>query len=629
MAPQSRKPLQVNTGVLLLCLLWPGGLAAAQVGQPRTLPSGAVSSSSSSSACTGDSSRAPCTPPEPSSRTQFRTELPLQRRPQVVVFGDSMSDVGNVFSFTGGYVPSRSRYWAGRFADGPGWLDHLAAVAAAAVAMDPQQQEGGQHVQEEEAQEQQEHQWRRRRLAQAEVLDFAYGGSTACASRARVSAMVPDLAAQVDSFLAGQRPAATATSLWGNASTAAGMRPLSTTAAGVMGRPVATSKTSCTNGLLRPQPRWLLQQPAGNGSSSSRRPNSDALWQQPSPPQYVRRVIHVWTGHNDFLGGAVDWSDPAAGPVLAANVSACIGAALDRLVAAAQQEAAAAELRAPPPAAAAAAGAAADVSTADAMAQVPGPATAVTYLVLWTLAPVDLAPALPDAFRPQAAAAVAALNADLAAHVRRIRRQQQIQQVMQDRQQGQRQKANQGPGSGAVIEKDGQPGQPLLQQKRKLRRHSTSRRRLQSQHSSGAFTAAAPAALPAPPAALVVPLLFDAHAAISCAALQPEAAGLRTGNTSCLQFPPPRIEGLPGYNSSSDSSGRSSGGNSSAAASGGSIPLATGAFLQIAAADAATPCADAGQHLWYDGMHLTAAANSRLLAGPLQRAGLGLLLPAL
>jgi hypothetical protein len=51
-------------------------------------------------------------------------------------------------------------------------------------------------------------------------------------------------------------------------------------------------------------------------------------------------VIHVWTGHNDFLGGAVDWSDPQVGPELAANMSACLGAALDRLVAAVQQVAA-------------------------------------------------------------------------------------------------------------------------------------------------------------------------------------------------------------------------------------------------------------------------------------------------
>lgn len=42
------------------------------------------------------------------------------------VFGDSLSDTGNVFAATGGAVPT-SPYFAGRFSDGPVWIDHLAA----------------------------------------------------------------------------------------------------------------------------------------------------------------------------------------------------------------------------------------------------------------------------------------------------------------------------------------------------------------------------------------------------------------------------------------------------------------------------------------------------------------------
>lgn len=41
------------------------------------------------------------------------------------VFGDSLSDTGNVYAATGGTVPV-APYFAGRFSDGPVWIDHLA-----------------------------------------------------------------------------------------------------------------------------------------------------------------------------------------------------------------------------------------------------------------------------------------------------------------------------------------------------------------------------------------------------------------------------------------------------------------------------------------------------------------------
>jgi phospholipase/lecithinase/hemolysin len=43
----------------------------------------------------------------------------------MTVFGDSLSDTGNVFVATGGTVPT-TPYSAGRFSDGPVWIDHLA-----------------------------------------------------------------------------------------------------------------------------------------------------------------------------------------------------------------------------------------------------------------------------------------------------------------------------------------------------------------------------------------------------------------------------------------------------------------------------------------------------------------------
>ena len=44
----------------------------------------------------------------------------------IYAFGDSLSDVGNVFLGTGGAEPAPP-YFAGRFSNGPIWLDYLAA----------------------------------------------------------------------------------------------------------------------------------------------------------------------------------------------------------------------------------------------------------------------------------------------------------------------------------------------------------------------------------------------------------------------------------------------------------------------------------------------------------------------
>jgi outer membrane lipase/esterase len=44
----------------------------------------------------------------------------------VVVFGDSYSDVGNIFFATGGTIPGPP-YYNGRFSNGPLWVEHLAS----------------------------------------------------------------------------------------------------------------------------------------------------------------------------------------------------------------------------------------------------------------------------------------------------------------------------------------------------------------------------------------------------------------------------------------------------------------------------------------------------------------------
>lgn len=49
----------------------------------------------------------------------------------LTVFGDSLSDTGNIFIATGGaQPPSNQPYFNGRFSDGPVWVDTLAAASA-------------------------------------------------------------------------------------------------------------------------------------------------------------------------------------------------------------------------------------------------------------------------------------------------------------------------------------------------------------------------------------------------------------------------------------------------------------------------------------------------------------------
>jgi thermolabile hemolysin len=47
-------------------------------------------------------------------------------RAKIYIFGDSLSDTGNVFSTTGGIYPP-SPYYQGRFSNGKVWVEHLAA----------------------------------------------------------------------------------------------------------------------------------------------------------------------------------------------------------------------------------------------------------------------------------------------------------------------------------------------------------------------------------------------------------------------------------------------------------------------------------------------------------------------
>ena len=51
-----------------------------------------------------------------------------QARPftHLFVFGDSLSDSGNISALTGGLIPASPPYFNGRFSNGPIWVEHLA-----------------------------------------------------------------------------------------------------------------------------------------------------------------------------------------------------------------------------------------------------------------------------------------------------------------------------------------------------------------------------------------------------------------------------------------------------------------------------------------------------------------------
>src|SRR6188472_2981783 len=54
----------------------------------------------------------------------FVTATPLHN---MVVFGDSLSDNGNLYEFMKHQLPQDPPYFAGRFSNGPVWVEHLVA----------------------------------------------------------------------------------------------------------------------------------------------------------------------------------------------------------------------------------------------------------------------------------------------------------------------------------------------------------------------------------------------------------------------------------------------------------------------------------------------------------------------
>lgn len=57
---------------------------------------------------------------------QFEGRIPRLLFSQMFVFGDSLSDDGNIFALTQGAVPPTPPYFNGRFSNGPVWVEYLA-----------------------------------------------------------------------------------------------------------------------------------------------------------------------------------------------------------------------------------------------------------------------------------------------------------------------------------------------------------------------------------------------------------------------------------------------------------------------------------------------------------------------
>ncbi|MEP0748498.1 MULTISPECIES: SGNH/GDSL hydrolase family protein [unclassified Coleofasciculus] len=84
---------------------------------------------------------------------------------QIYVFGDSLSDVGNVLQATNGQYPPNPPYFQGRYSNGPVWADYLASKL---------------------------------KLKSSTETNFAYGGATTGNSRQ----ITPGLLAQIETFKA-------------------------------------------------------------------------------------------------------------------------------------------------------------------------------------------------------------------------------------------------------------------------------------------------------------------------------------------------------------------------------------------------------------------------------------------
>ncbi|MDZ8223478.1 SGNH/GDSL hydrolase family protein [Nostoc sp. ChiVER01] len=96
----------------------------------------------------------------------FPLKVSAQNNDEIYVFGDSLSDIGNVFNATGKIIPPSPTYFNGRFSNGPIWVEYLALDLG--LKLNPN-------------------------------TDFAYGGATTGSKNIGIASL-PGLQQQINSF---------------------------------------------------------------------------------------------------------------------------------------------------------------------------------------------------------------------------------------------------------------------------------------------------------------------------------------------------------------------------------------------------------------------------------------------
>ncbi|MEP0755500.1 SGNH/GDSL hydrolase family protein [Trichocoleus sp. Lan] len=99
---------------------------------------------------------------------------------RIYVFGDSLSDTGNVSNLTGGFSPQSPPYYQGRFSNGPIWVDALANKLGLAPALVTELAGGANS---------------------SNGINFAFGGATS--GTKNVAGPLPGLQTEIDWFKSG------------------------------------------------------------------------------------------------------------------------------------------------------------------------------------------------------------------------------------------------------------------------------------------------------------------------------------------------------------------------------------------------------------------------------------------
>jgi phospholipase/lecithinase/hemolysin len=99
---------------------------------------------------------------------------------RIYVFGDSLSDTGNVFNLTGGFSPKAPPYYPGRFSNGPIWVDALANKLGLAPALVTELAGGAKS---------------------SDGINFAFGGATSGTNN--VAGPLPGLQTEINFFKSG------------------------------------------------------------------------------------------------------------------------------------------------------------------------------------------------------------------------------------------------------------------------------------------------------------------------------------------------------------------------------------------------------------------------------------------